>query len=258
MEYLLYEQEGSVATLTINRPRQLNALTAEVLQELSTALDLVDLATVRCLIITGAGEKAFVAGADVSAMVSLSVTEARTFSQYGNEVMHKIDNFPVPVLAAIDGYAFGGGCELALSCDLRLASDKTVLSMPETSLGITPGFGGTQRLARLVSPAIAKEIIFTARRISVQRAYEIGLVNEIYPASEFQEKVMALAQQIAANGPIAVRAAKTAINQGLQLDLKTAIDLEAELFASCFETQDQQHAMQAFVNKREKPAFTNH
>lgn len=258
MEYLLYEQEGSVATLTINRPRQLNALTAEVLQELSTALDLVDLATVRCLIITGAGEKAFVAGADVSAMVSLSVTEARTFSQYGNEVMHKIDNFPVPVLAAIDGYAFGGGCELALSCDLRLASDKTVLSMPETSLGITPGFGGTQRLARLVSPAIAKEIIFTARRISVQRAYEIGLVNAIYPASEFQEKVMALAQQIAANGPIAVRAAKTAINQGLQLDLKTAIDLEAELFASCFETQDQQHAMQAFVNKREKPAFTNH
>ncbi|MGN1276534.1 MAG: enoyl-CoA hydratase-related protein, partial [Floccifex sp.] len=184
MEFITYETEGFVGTITINRPRALNALNSQVLEELNATLDAVDLDAIRCLILTGAGEKSFVAGADIGEMSTLTKEEGEAFGKKGNDIFRKIETFPIPVIAAINGFALGGGCEIAMSCDIRICSENAVFGQPEVGLGITPGFGGTQRLARVVPVGIAKQMIYTARNIKADEAYRIGLVNAVYPLEE--------------------------------------------------------------------------
>ena len=273
MDYILYEQNGNVATITINREKALNALNSQVLDELNATLDAVDLATVRCLVITGAGTKSFVAGADIGEMSSLTKAEGEAFGKKGNDVFRKIETFPIPVIAAVNGFALGGGCEISMSCDIRICSDNAVFGQPEVGLGITPGFGGTQRLARLVGAGMAKQMIYTARNIKAADAYRIGLVNEVYSAEvdadgnvvkSAQEVMLAAAQKMAAtiakNAPIAVRNCKKAINEGISKPIDEAVAVEEKLFGDCFETHDQVEGMQCFLS-REKPkpkaVFTN-
>lgn len=249
MEFILYEVNGMVATITINRPKALNALNSQVLEELDATLDAVDLNTVRCLILTGAGDKSFVAGADIGEMSTLTKAEGEAFGKKGNDVFRKLETFPVPVIAAINGFALGGGCEISMSCDIRICSDNAVFGQPETGLGITPGFGGTQRLARLVSPGMAKQLIYSARNIKADEAYRIGLVNAVYPAGELMLQAEKLASTIAKNAPIAVRNCKKAINDGLQTDMDNALVIEEKLFGGCFETEDQKAGMGNFLEK---------
>ena len=265
MDYILYEQNGNVATITINREKALNALNSQVLDELNATLDAVDLATVRCLVITGAGAKSFVAGADIGEMSSLTKAEGEAFGKKGNDVFRKIETFPIPVIAAVNGFALGGGCEISMSCDIRICSDNAVFGQPEVGLGITPGFGGTQRLARLVGAGMAKQMIYTARNIKAVDAYRIGLVNEVYSAEvdadgnvvkSAQEVMLAAAQKMAAtiakNAPIAVRNCKKAINDGLDADMDQAVVIEEKLFGDCFETEDQKYGMAFFLDKNKE------
>ena len=265
MDYILYEQNGNVATITINREKALNALNSQVLDELNATLDAVDLATVRCLVITGAGAKSFVAGADIGEMSSLTKAEGEAFGKKGNDVFRKIETFPIPVIAAVNGFALGGGCEISMSCDIRICSDNAVFGQPEVGLGITPGFGGTQRLARLVGAGMAKQLIYTARNIKAADAYRIGLVNEVYSAEvdadgnvvkSAQEVMLAAAQKMAAtiakNAPIAVRNCKKAINDGLDADMDQAVVIEEKLFGDCFETEDQKYGMAFFLDKNKE------
>lgn len=265
MDYILYEQNGNVATITINREKALNALNSQVLDELNATLDAVDLATVRCLVITGAGSKSFVAGADIGEMSSLTKAEGEAFGKKGNDVFRKIETFPIPVIAAVNGFALGGGCEISMSCDIRICSDNAVFGQPEVGLGITPGFGGTQRLARLVGAGMAKQMIYTARNIKAADAYRIGLVNEVYSAEvdadgnvvkSAQEVMLAAAQKLAAtiakNSPIAVRNCKKAINEGLDADMDQAVVIEEKLFGDCFETEDQKYGMAFFLDKNKE------
>ena len=184
MEFITYEVEGQVGIITINRPKALNALNSAVLDELDATIDGVDLDAVRCLILTGAGEKSFVAGADIAEMSTLTKEEGEAFGKKGNDIFRKIETLPIPVIAAVNGFALGGGCEISMSCDIRICSDNAVFGQPEVGLGITPGFGGTQRLARLVGPGMAKQMIYTARNIKADEAYRIGLVNAVYPQEE--------------------------------------------------------------------------
>lgn len=249
MEFILYEPKDMVATITINRPKALNALNSQVLEELDAALDAVDLNTIRCLIITGAGDKSFVAGADIGEMSTLTKAEGEAFGKKGNDVFRKLETFPIPVIAAINGFALGGGCEISMSCDIRICSENAVFGQPETGLGITPGFGGTQRLARLVSPGMAKQLIYSARNIKADEAYRIGLVNAVYPAEELIPQAEKLAGTIAKNAPIAVRNCKKAINDGLQTDMDSALVIEEKLFGDCFETEDQKAGMGNFLEK---------
>lgn len=257
MEYILYEAEGTVGIITINRPKALNALNLQVLEELDEVLCEVDRDRVRALILTGAGEKAFVAGADISQMCGFTKAEAEAFGEKGNGIFRRLETFPVPVIAAVNGFALGGGCELALSCDIRICSDQAVFGQPEAGLGITPGFGGTQRLARTVSPGMAKQMIYTAKNIKAEEAYRIGLVNAVYPGEELMGAARKLAEQISRNAPIAVRNCKKAINDGLQMDMDQALVLEKQLFGDCFETHDQKEGMEAFLEKRKEKHFTN-
>ena len=243
MSFVTYEPQGAVAYLIINRPEALNALNSQVLADLDAALDAIDLDAVRCLIVRGAGEKSFVAGADIAQMKGLTKAEGESFGKQGNDVMRKLETLPIPTIAAVGGYALGGGCELAMSCDFRICSDTAVFGQPETGLGITPGFGGTQRLARLVGPGMAKQMVYTARNIKADEALRIGLVNAVYPLAELYTAAEKLASQIAANAPIAVRAAKKAINEGLDLPMDEAVVVEEKAFGSCFETADQQEGM---------------
>ena len=262
MEYILYEVNGAVGTITINREKALNALNSQVLDELNATLDSVDLDTVRCLILTGAGEKSFVAGADIGEMSTLTKAEGEAFGKKGNDVFRKLETFPIPVIAAVHGFALGGGCEISMSCDIRICSDNAVFGQPEVGLGITPGFGGTQRLARLVGAGMAKQMIYTARNIKAAEAYRIGLVNQVVSAevNEAGETVVSakdalmaaankMAAGIAAQAPIAVRNCKKAINEGLQVDMDQAIVIEEKLFGDCFETEDQRAGMGNFLEK---------
>ena len=197
MDYILYEQKGQYAILTINREKALNALNSQVLEELDAALDAVNLDEVRCLILTGAGQKSFVAGADIGEMSTLTKAEGEAFGKKGNDVFRKLETFPIPVIAAINGFALGGGCEISMSCDIRICSDNAVFGQPEVGLGITPGFGGTQRLARLVGAGMAKQMIYTARNIKAPEAYRIGLVNEVYSAeTDAEGNVVKTAQEV--------------------------------------------------------------
>ena len=265
MDYILYEVNGAVGTITINRPKALNALNSQVLDELNETLDAVDLDTVRCLVLTGAGDKSFVAGADIAEMSSLTKAEGEAFGKKGNDVFRKLETFPIPVIAAVNGFALGGGCEISMSCDIRICSDNAVFGQPEVGLGITPGFGGTQRLARLVSPGMAKQLIYTARNIKAAEALRIGLVNQVVSAEvdeagnvtkTAQEAVVAAAKKMAAgiakNAPIAVRNCKKAINEGLDVDMDQAIVIEEKLFGDCFETEDQKYGMAFFLDKNKE------
>lgn len=273
MEYILYEAAAGVGVITINRPKALNALNSQVLDELNETLDQVDLSTVRCLILTGAGEKSFVAGADIGEMSTLTKAQGEAFGKKGNDVFRKLETFPIPVIAAVNGFALGGGCEISMSCDIRLCSDNAVFGQPEVGLGITPGFGGTQRLARLVGAGMAKQLIYTARNIKAPEAYRIGLVNEVFSAEvdeagnvvkSAQEVLLAAAKKMAAtiakNAPIAVRNCKKAINEGLDANMDDAIVIEEKLFGDCFETQDQVYGMAFFLDKNKdkvKEPFKN-
>ena len=257
MEFVLYEQKGAVGIVTINREKALNALNSTVLQELDATFDAVDLATTRCLILTGAGAKSFVAGADIAEMSTLTKAEGEAFGKKGNDVFRKIETFPIPVIAAVNGFALGGGCEIAMSCDIRICSENAVFGQPEVGLGITPGFGGTQRLARLVGAGMAKQMIYSARNIKADEAYRIGLVNSVYPQEELMAQAEKLAATIAKNAPIAVRNCKKAINDGLQVDMDQAIVIEEKLFGDCFESYDQKEGMTAFLEKRKVDSFLN-
>lgn len=257
MEFITYEQDGFVGVMTINRPKALNALNSQVLAEIDEALDAIDLNTTRCLILTGAGEKSFVAGADIGEMSTLTKAEGEAFGKKGNEVFRKLETLPIPTIAAVNGFALGGGNEIAMSCDIRICSDNALFGQPEVGLGITPGFGGTQRLARIIGVGKAKELIYTAFNIKADEAYRVGLVNAVYPQAELMDAAKKMAAKIAKNAPIAVRACKKAINDGLQVDMDQAIVVEEKLFGSCFETEDQVDGMTAFLNKTKVDGFKN-
>ena len=258
MVNLQFEMIGQVGLITINRPESLNAINSAVLSELAETLDTVDFKATRCLVITGAGEKAFIAGADVAEMCCFNESEARLFSETGNALFRKIEVLPIPTIAAINGYALGGGNELALSCDIRICSENAVFGQPEAGLGITPGFGGTQRLARVIgSISKAKELLFTCRNIKAEEALQIGLVSCVFPQQDLLAEALKIANRIASNAPIAVRNIKKAVNEGLDMPIAEAIQHEVGLFSNCFTTEDQKEGMQAFMQKRKDKAFKN-
>ena len=257
MSFVTTELKGAVALVTIDRPKALNALNPEVLADLKAAFEGIDQNEVRCVVLTGAGDKSFVAGADIGSMSTMTKAEGEAFGKLGNDIFLMIENFPLPVIAAVNGFALGGGNELAMSCDIRLCSDNAVFGQPEVGLGITPGFGGTQRLGRLVGMGMAKQLVYSALNIKADEALRIGLVNAVYPLEELMDAAEKLAATIAKNAPIAVRACKKAINEGLQVDMDRAIVMEEKLFGSCFETADQKEGMGAFLEKRKHEPYQN-
>lgn len=237
MTNVLLEKKGNIAVATINRPKALNALNSAVVADLDEMIgQIMADEEIRALVITGSGEKAFVAGADIGEMSTLTKAEGEAFGKLGNDVFRRLEKLPIPTIAAVNGFALGGGCELSMSCDIRICADTAVFGQPETGLGITPGFGGTQRLARLVGPGMAKQLIYTAKNIKADEALRIGLVNAVYPAEELMPAAEKMASTIAKNAPIAVRACKKAINEGLEAKMDDAIVIEEKLFGSCFET----------------------
>jgi enoyl-CoA hydratase len=253
-KHIRLEHEGAVSLLTIDRPDRLNALDREVLEEVRGALEeTAGHGGTRCLVITGAG-KAFIAGADIAAMKDMGSEAAREFSALGHRTFDLIEALPCPVIAAVNGFALGGGCELALACDFIYASEKAKLGQPEVKLGVIPGFGGTQRLARRVGVAMARELIYSGAMIDAAEALRIGLVNAVHPPEELMGAVRKLAATIASMGPVAVTAAKRVILEGEGVPLADANHREAEAFARCFETEDQKEGMAAFLDKR-PPAF---
>lgn len=254
---ILLEVEDKVAVLTINRPKALNALSSEVLTELGQAIDQVEaMEDVQALIVTGAGDKSFVAGADIAEMKDKNAAEGQIFSKLGNDVFSKLEGMRIPTIAAVNGFALGGGCELALSTDIRLASENALFGQPEVGLGITPGFGGTQRLARTIGKSRAMEMILTGSNVKSDKALEYGLVNDVVEAGTVVDAAKKLAGKITKNAPYAVQASKRAINQGINLDLERGLALEAEIFGICFSTEDQKEGMTAFLEKR-KAEFKN-
>ncbi|MDR7855659.1 short-chain-enoyl-CoA hydratase [Tissierella sp.] len=249
-ETLLLKKEGHIGILSINRPNALNALNSLVLDELSDAVELINNdESIHVLILTGEG-RAFVAGADIGEMKSMNPVEARNFAEKGLSLFRKIELMEKPAIAAVNGFALGGGCELSMCCDIRIASDKAKFGQPEVGLGITPGFAGTQRLPRLIGEGRAKELIFTCDIIGADEAYRIGLVNKVVPVEELMTVAMELANKIVQKSQLAVRYAKTAVNRGLQADLDTGMSIEKDLFALCFATEDQKEGMEAFLEKR--------
>ena len=258
MTNILLEKKGLYAVATINRPKALNALNSEVLSDLDELVQTVSAdADIRALVITGSGEKAFVAGADIGEMSTLTPEEGEAFGKHGNDVFRKLETLPIPTIAAVNGFALGGGCELSMSCDIRICADTAVFGQPEAGLGITPGFGGTQRLARLVGPGMAKQLIYTAKNIKADEACRIGLVNAVYPLDELMPAAEKMAEIIAKNAPIAVRACKKAINEGLEAKMDDAVVIEEKLFGSCFKTADQIEGMSAFLEKRKHEPYQN-
>jgi len=247
---ILYKVENNIAFITINRPKALNALNVETLNELDNAIkDAENNSDVKVVIITGEG-RAFVAGADIAQMRDLNTQEGRDMAILGQTVFNRIENIGKPVIAAVNGFALGGGCELAMACDIRIASDKARFGQPEVNLGIIPGFGGTQRLSRLVGKGMAKYLIFTGEMITAEDAYNIGLVEKVVPAEELLKTAVAVAKTIMSKAPIAVKMAKYAINNGLNMDLKSAVCYEAECYTTSFSTQDRVEGMSAFLEKR--------
>ena len=257
MGFVKIEKQGHVGIMTISRPEALNALNSAVLTDLDAAIDAVENdAEIYVVILTGDG-RSFVAGADIGEMKGFSSIDGKRFGIHGGGVFLKLENMSKPVIAAVNGFALGGGCELAMSCDIRLASEKAKFGQPEVGLGITPGFGGTQRLPRIVGTANAMELILTAQTINAARALEIGLVSHVYAPEELMDKAMELANAIAANAQVAVRQSKAAIRRGLQTDMTTGAAYESEAFGLCFATEDQKDAMKAFLNKEKVTAFKN-
>ena len=248
---LIVEAAGPICTVTVNRPKVLNALDLETVRELTDAfVALSNDAAIRCVIVTGAGDKAFVAGADIAAMAELSPPEARAFAERGHRLGAVMEALPAPVIAAVNGFALGGGLELALACDFALASSTAKLGLPEVTLGVIPGFGGTQRLARRIGPGRARELIYTGNLLTADEALRIGLVNAVTEPAALSTTVRALAEKIASRAPLAVAAAKRAIKEGADLPLGQALGVEAELFAQLFASEDQKQGMRAFLEKR--------
>ena len=254
---VLYEVKDHIAVITINRPDALNALNLEVLEDIARTAEKAEKDNdVYVLVITGA-ERAFVAGADIGQMKDFTPVEAKAFGDFGNSVFLKIESLTKPVIAAVNGFALGGGCELCMACDIRIASEKARFGQPEVSLGITPGFGGTQRLPRIIGLSKAKELILTARQIKADEALSIGLVDRVVPPEELMDSALGLAGEIAKNAQIAVRQSKAAINKGMQCDIGTGAAFESQAFALCFATEDQKDAMTAFLNKSKVEEFKN-
>ncbi|MDR0585476.1 MAG: enoyl-CoA hydratase/isomerase family protein [Treponema sp.] len=256
MSYTAYEVKDFIGTLTINRPEALNALNGELIGELFKTLKEIASTDLRCLVITGKGEKSFVAGADIEEMLSLAPSEALEYSRTGNELMNVIADFPSPVIAAVNGYALGGGLELALACDIRMAAENAVFGFPEVSLGILPGYGGIKRIVNLIGAGKAKELLFTARRVKAEEALSLGIVNSVHPPAELMSDVLITAAQIAGNAPRAVRNTKKAANNVAGLAAPHFTESEGALFKECFGTMDQRNAMCAFLEKRKPVAFT--
>lgn len=246
--FLKIEQNGPITIVTISAPKSLNALNSNILNELNQALDELDKNT-RALIITGDGEKSFVAGADISEMAGLNEAEGFAFGKRGADVFRKIETLTIPVIAAVNGFALGGGCELAMACDIRICSDNARFGQPEVGLGIIPGFSGTYRLAKLVGMGMAKQLIYTGKNIKADEALRIGLVNAVYPQAELMPAAMQMAESICANAPVAVAYAKKCINEEYDLPADEAVAFENKLFGKCFATEDQKAGMQAFLTK---------
>ncbi len=254
MEYVRIERDGGTAVVTVDRPDKMNALNAQVQEELADAFDSISPGEIQAVVITGAGEKAFVAGADVAGMKDMSALEVREFGRIGTRMTGAIEAAPVPVIAAINGFALGGGAEIALACDMRVAAENARLGFPEVTIGIMPGAGGTQRLPRTVGSGVARELIFTGRVIDAKEAKEIGLVDRVVGEGEALDAAKGLARQIADNAPIAVKNAKAAMNVARNTDLASGIEHEGDLFALLFATEDAREGMNAFSEQR-KPEF---
>lgn len=252
MGFIKFEKDGAVGIVTIDRQEALNALNADVLDELDACVSEIEKdKTVKALVLTGAG-RAFVAGADVAYQQPLDVAGAREFGRKGSKLFRRIEKLEIPVIAAVNGFALGGGCELALACDMILASDKAKFGQPEVGLGITPGFSGTQRLPRRVGCAMAKELLFSGAMIGAAEAERIGLANHVYPLDELMTKAVELAKSFAANASIAVKYTKACVDRGIDMDIDNGIGVENEFYAMCFATEDQKEGMSAFLEKREK------
>ncbi len=248
---ILFEEKNEIAIITFNRPKALNALSQELMGELNDILDaLVEKSNIKVLILTGSGEKAFVAGADISEINKLDVLSAKHFARLGQKIIGKLQKLPIPVICAVNGFALGGGCEMALGCDFIYASENAMIGLPEITLGLMPGFGGTQRLARLVGKNRAKELVFTGDMLSAQDAKEMGLVNKVFPLDSLMENVMKVAKKIASKGRVSIRSAKEAINRGLDMDLENGCKLEVDCFALCFASEDAKEGTTAFLEKR--------
>lgn len=250
-ENILFAQEGAVGILKVNRPKSLNALNPATLREIAACLEAVRQdQSIRCLIITGEGERAFVAGADIAAMVSMNVLEGKAFAALGLGVVRTLEELPIPVIAAVNGFALGGGTELALACDLIIAADKAKFGQPEINLGVIPGFGGTQRLARRIGLPRARELIYSGDMIDAETALRYGLANKVVPLAEVMTEAKALAHKLAAKPPVALHQAKVAINAGIDMDLENGCRFENAAFALTFATADKVEGMTAFLEKR--------
>lgn len=251
MNNLLMEIENEIAVVTINRPKSLNALNSETLAELDQVFtEISGRKDIRVLILTGSGAKAFVAGADISEMVNATPAEGRQMGLLAKEAFLKLENMPQVTIAAVNGYALGGGCEISMACDIRVAAENAKFAQPEVGLGILPGFGGTQRLPRLVGKGRAKELIFTTDQIDANEAYRIGLANKVVPQEELLDFCKAMATKIMSKGSYAITLAKSAINAGSDMDLSNALTMEADLFGLAFSTADKKEGMTAFLEKR--------
>ena len=247
--------EGEIGILTINRPKALNAMNVETLQDIQAGIEEAkDQPGLKVLMVTGAGEKAFVAGADIMQMKEMNSIEALNFSKMGHHTLKMLQDFHCPVIAAVNGFALGGGTEIALACDFIYASENAKFGLPETTLGIFPGFGGTQRLPRLIGKGKAKELIFTGKMISAQEAFQMGIVNKIFPQASLMEETKKTALQVAGNGAVGIRLAKMVMDSGFNMDLTEACNLESYAFGIGFASEDQKEGMRAFIEKR-KPDF---
>lgn len=254
-ENILFEAADGVGVLTFNRPKALNALTTNTLEEVKEVVESIAFAReIRVLVLTGAGDKAFVAGADIAGFQTLNPLQARHFAELGQEVFFKLEHLPQPVIACVNGFALGGGCEIAMACDFIYASEKARFGQPEVNLGLIPGFGGTQRLARMVGRAKAKELCMTGEAIDAQQARELGLVAKVFPTEQLLDETLKAAKLLAGKAPGVLRSIKQVINRGLDVDLKTGCAIEAEAFGLCFASQDAQEGVSAFLEKR-KPNF---
>lgn len=250
-QYIQVEKKEDVAIVRINRPEKLNAMNIDVIKEMGSLMDQLEKDdSVKVVIVTGTGEKAFSAGADIEYMSKISPLEAEQYAITGHSTLNRIDNMSKPVIAAVNGYALGGGCELALSCDIRIASKNAAMGQPEVTIGICPGWGGTQRLMRAVGPARAKELIYTGKRISADEAFQIGLVNKVVELPQLMDECMNIAKQIAKNSAIAVRVSKTLLNRGMDSDINTGLKLEIFGWSLCFTHADRQQRMTAFLQKK--------
>lgn len=257
MAFVELTKKDNIAVITMNRPEALNALSKAVFADLEAVLDDVENDDdVYVVVITGAG-RAFIAGADIGEMAPMNVAEGLAFSELGNRLLMRVDMMEKPTIAAVNGFALGGGCEMALACDIRIASEKAKFGQPEVGLGIIPGFGGTQRMARIIGTGAAMELIYTADTIDAQKAKEIGMVNYVVPAEELMDKTMEMAHKICKNAQKAIRVSKMAIRRGIDCDISTAVTYEALAFATCFGTEDQKEGMQAFLEKKKDKHFKN-